>query len=201
MSIRKRKWTAPCGEVNFAWVVDFKDLGGRRRLRTFRLKKEAERYHTRVRSELLDAELKAKGPATAPTVPDHGSTNPGKEKEMNSPNATTTLSGTPALPAGGEAMPGQAIEYPLLHAIYSYRAAWNAYLAASIIDDDAPQTYKPELARLKTWDKPAVSFIEAEAALRLAMEEHETGGSDVAPTMVKAVHSWLLQTGERRAEA
>ena len=53
---------------------------------------------------LIERGLKAKGPATAPTVPDHGPNSiPSKEKKMNSPETTTTLSGTPA-PCGGEAM-------------------------------------------------------------------------------------------------
>ena len=90
MSIRKRKWNGPDGEAKFAWVVDFKDLGGTRRLRTFRLKKEADRFTTKVRAELLDAELKAKGPAEAATSPSHGSTNPGKDTVMNEAMNTTS---------------------------------------------------------------------------------------------------------------
>ncbi len=90
MSIRKRKWVGPAGETKFAWVVDFKDLGGVRRLRTFRLKKEADRHATKVRAELLDAELKAKGPATVAAVPDHGSTNPDEGIDMNVKTNTTS---------------------------------------------------------------------------------------------------------------
>lgn len=89
MSIRKRKWVGPCGEAKFAWVVDFKDLGGTRRLRTFRLKKEADRFATKVRAELLDAELKAKGPASVGALPSHGSTNPQKDMNMNEATNTT----------------------------------------------------------------------------------------------------------------
>ncbi|TXH81195.1 MAG: hypothetical protein E6Q77_08685 [Rhizobium sp.] len=88
MSIRKRKWVGPDGETKFAWVVDFKDLGGVRRLRTFRLKKEADRHATKVRAELLDAEFKAKGPATVAAVPDHGSIS-NEDQKMNKVVSTT----------------------------------------------------------------------------------------------------------------
>lgn len=103
MSIRKRTWVGPGGEAKFAWVVDFKDLGGARRLRTFRLKKEAERYHTKVRAELLDAELKAKGPAALAGAPDHGSNPiPSKDEKMNSSETITRSAETPAPSAEGK---------------------------------------------------------------------------------------------------
>jgi len=35
MSIRKRTWTSPKGEQKEAWVVDYVDQGGKRRLKTF----------------------------------------------------------------------------------------------------------------------------------------------------------------------
>lgn len=44
MSVRKRTWTTPKGEAKAVWVVDFKDAGGKRRLKTFQAKKEAERF-------------------------------------------------------------------------------------------------------------------------------------------------------------
>ncbi|MBW8285049.1 MAG: site-specific integrase [Rhizobium sp.] len=44
MSVRKREWTSPKGEAKSAWVVDYFDMAGKRRLKTFRLKKEAERF-------------------------------------------------------------------------------------------------------------------------------------------------------------
>lgn len=72
------------------------------------LKAQAKSHGRSMNSEvlfLIEAGLKANDPAAIAVAPGHGSTNPGKEKEMNSPNATTTLSGTPAPPAGGEAMP------------------------------------------------------------------------------------------------
>lgn len=44
MSVRKREWTTPSGEAKSAWVVDYFDTNGTRRLKTFRLKKEADQF-------------------------------------------------------------------------------------------------------------------------------------------------------------
>lgn len=44
MSVRKREWTTPKGEAKAAWVVDYFDAAGKRRLKTFRLKKEADAF-------------------------------------------------------------------------------------------------------------------------------------------------------------
>lgn len=44
MSIRKREWTTPKGELKTAWVVDYKDTRGKRRLKTFARKKEADAF-------------------------------------------------------------------------------------------------------------------------------------------------------------
>jgi integrase len=44
MSVRKREWTTPKGESKQAWVVDYSDINGKRRLKTFKLKKEADRF-------------------------------------------------------------------------------------------------------------------------------------------------------------
>lgn len=44
MSVRKREWTTPKGETKAAWVVDYVDASGKRRLKTFRLKKEADQF-------------------------------------------------------------------------------------------------------------------------------------------------------------
>lgn len=44
MSVRKREWTTPKGEAKSAWVVDYFDTAGKRRLKTFRLKKEADAF-------------------------------------------------------------------------------------------------------------------------------------------------------------
>jgi len=44
MSVRKREWVTPRGEAKSAWVVDYFDTAGKRRLKTFRLKKEADSF-------------------------------------------------------------------------------------------------------------------------------------------------------------
>lgn len=44
MSVRKREWTTPKGVQKSAWVVDYVDTGGVRRLKTFKLKKEADAF-------------------------------------------------------------------------------------------------------------------------------------------------------------
>ncbi len=43
-SVRKREWTSPKGEDKSAWVVDYFDQAGKRRLKTFARKKEADAY-------------------------------------------------------------------------------------------------------------------------------------------------------------
>ncbi len=44
MSVRKRTWTTPKGEEKSAWVVDYTDQQGKRRLKTFAKKKEADQF-------------------------------------------------------------------------------------------------------------------------------------------------------------
>jgi integrase len=44
VSVRKREWTTPKGETKQAWVVDYFDTTGTRRLKTFKLKKDADRF-------------------------------------------------------------------------------------------------------------------------------------------------------------
>src|SRR3954447_22625442 len=44
MSIRKRSWKTSKGEEREAWVVDYVDQAGKRHLKTFSRKKEAEAY-------------------------------------------------------------------------------------------------------------------------------------------------------------
>lgn len=44
MSVRKRAWTTPSGEAKTAWVVDYTDSAGKRRLKTFKLKKQADAF-------------------------------------------------------------------------------------------------------------------------------------------------------------
>ncbi|MGO8154449.1 tyrosine-type recombinase/integrase [Rhizobium leguminosarum] len=44
MSVRKREWTTPKGIQKSAWVVDYTDAAGKRRLKTFTKKKEADSF-------------------------------------------------------------------------------------------------------------------------------------------------------------
>ncbi len=45
MSVRKRQWRSPSGETRAAWVVDYSDQQGRRHLKTFARKRDAEAFH------------------------------------------------------------------------------------------------------------------------------------------------------------
>ncbi|MGN7960335.1 tyrosine-type recombinase/integrase [Brucella sp. 22210] len=54
MSIRKREWTTPKGEKKAAWVVDYVDGQGRRRLKTFAKKKEADQFEATAKVEVRD---------------------------------------------------------------------------------------------------------------------------------------------------
>ena len=44
MSVRKRTWKNGKGEEKSAWVVDYVDGRGKRRLKSFKLKKEADQF-------------------------------------------------------------------------------------------------------------------------------------------------------------
>jgi integrase len=44
MSVRKRNWTNSKGESKSSWVVDYFDGNGKRRLKTFKLKKAADHF-------------------------------------------------------------------------------------------------------------------------------------------------------------
>lgn len=50
-SVAKREWTHK-GETKVAWVVRYTDQGGKRRLKTFDKKKDADRYRTKVEGEI-----------------------------------------------------------------------------------------------------------------------------------------------------
>jgi integrase len=54
MSVRKREWQPKKGKAKEVWVVDYKDLGGKRRYKSFRTKKKAEDYEHKVLGELRD---------------------------------------------------------------------------------------------------------------------------------------------------
>lgn len=52
-SVRKRTWTHK-GVTNESWVVSYTDLDGKRRLRTFEKKKDADAFRTKVEGEIAD---------------------------------------------------------------------------------------------------------------------------------------------------
>lgn len=54
MSIRKREWTTPKGAQKTAWVVDYVDGHGKRRLKTFVKKKEADQFAATAKVEVRD---------------------------------------------------------------------------------------------------------------------------------------------------
>ncbi|MDQ0998092.1 integrase [Phyllobacterium ifriqiyense] len=54
MSIRKRTWTNAKGEEKTAWVVDYFDATGVRRLKTFKLKKEADVFASTASVEVRE---------------------------------------------------------------------------------------------------------------------------------------------------
>jgi integrase len=54
MSVRKRTWKTAKDETKEAWVVDYVDQGGKRRLKTFKRKKEADAYHARANIEVRE---------------------------------------------------------------------------------------------------------------------------------------------------
>jgi integrase len=45
VSVRQRTWTKPDGTAGAAWVVDYVDQHGKRHLKTFRRKRDADAYH------------------------------------------------------------------------------------------------------------------------------------------------------------
>src|SRR4030095_15591365 len=53
MSVRKRKWKTAKGVECEAWIVDYVDQSGDRRLKTFGTKKEADAWSVAARHEVL----------------------------------------------------------------------------------------------------------------------------------------------------
>lgn len=60
MSVRRRTWTTDAGAEKSAWVVDYVDAKGKRRLKSFKLKKDADAFaataHVEVREGVHVAE-------------------------------------------------------------------------------------------------------------------------------------------------
>lgn len=54
MSVRKRSWTTPKGDAKTAWVVDYTDGSGKRRLKTFSRKKEADAFSATASVEVRE---------------------------------------------------------------------------------------------------------------------------------------------------
>ena len=54
MSVRKRTWTTGKGIEKTAWVVDYADNAGTRRLKTFERKKEADSFAATATIEIRD---------------------------------------------------------------------------------------------------------------------------------------------------
>jgi len=48
VSVRKRTWKSPNGEMKEAWVVDYVDQHGDRHLKTFAKKRDADAHHAIV---------------------------------------------------------------------------------------------------------------------------------------------------------
>jgi hypothetical protein len=180
MSVRKRRWLNSAGMQMVAWVCDYRDLHGHRRLKTFRLKKQADRFATKVEADALDRELRSKSPAGAPT-PKPGRFNQSEEDlEMNSQTNTTAPAANPVVR-----------EWDLLKAIYTYRSEWFGYLARSLDDDKADTGYEPALDALANWKHPAMNWNEAFEALKVAETEAEVGDTPIVSAMIRAARSWV----------
>ena len=54
MSVRKRVWKTSKGEAKEAWVVDYADQAGKRRLKTFKRKKDADAFEAKARVEVRE---------------------------------------------------------------------------------------------------------------------------------------------------
>jgi len=54
MSVRKRKWTTNKGEEREAWIVDYADQQGIRRLKTFKRKKDADAFASTTHVEVRE---------------------------------------------------------------------------------------------------------------------------------------------------
>jgi integrase len=63
MSVRRRTWKSPSGELKEAWVVDYVDQHGDRHLKTFAKKRDADAHHavvgTAVRAGIHTADSKS----------------------------------------------------------------------------------------------------------------------------------------------
>lgn len=82
-------------------------------------------------------------------------------------------------------------------AIYRYRGDFNSYLAECVdkkslnAGSEALARYKSSMKVLDAWDRPAESPSDAATALRLALEDYESGETDRIPVMMKAALGFL----------
>ena len=86
MSVRKREWTTAKGEVKEAWIVNYTDGNGKRRLQTFERRKEADAYEATVKVDVR------KGihvvPSQSPTVAEAADTWLKEVKARNAERST-----------------------------------------------------------------------------------------------------------------
>jgi integrase len=54
MSIRKRTWKTAKGEAKEAWVADYVDQAGKRHIKTFDRKKDADAFHSKANVEVIE---------------------------------------------------------------------------------------------------------------------------------------------------
>ena len=101
----------------------------------------------------------------------------------------------PTVQAAGEAMINAGPS--LSSAISSYREEWSEFLssnpdsAKSAQPDLRPSTYKASMEALNKWDRAAETKLEAAMALRLALEDYESGDTPRIPAMIKAALGFL----------
>ena len=71
MSVRRRSWTTKSGEAREAWVVNYTDSRGARRIATFERKRDADAYDAEVRSAVRAGVHSA--PSVSKTITEAGS--------------------------------------------------------------------------------------------------------------------------------
>lgn len=82
-------------------------------------------------------------------------------------------------------------EDPLLEAIVAYRQGLSDFAAKAPEDQDsanayAEKSYRPARRALKDWNAPAVTFVGAVSALKMAKDADLNDDSEVVSAMVKA---------------
>ncbi|WP_205935939.1 hypothetical protein [Rhizobium leguminosarum] len=89
---------------------------------------------------------------------------------------------------------------PMLDAIAAFRAGMADFNANAPHDDAGAKAYsaiswKPPHAVLANWTAPASTRAGAMAALRLAVDEEDTGDSPLVGPMIRAALAYLEQEG------